>query len=88
MRDLLGHRGGDHVHYALDVPNNVALGMQSSALETAKASASEASQLPSSQGQACYDAKLRTSEAVWGEEAPISNEVMNERRRQCVLPPV
>jgi hypothetical protein len=59
MRDLLDHRGGDHVHYALDVPNNVALGMQSSALETAKASASEATQLPSSQGQACYDAKLK-----------------------------
>ncbi|CAB3790928.1 hypothetical protein [Paraburkholderia fynbosensis] len=31
MKDLLSHRGDDHVHYALDVPDNIASGQQPSA---------------------------------------------------------
>jgi hypothetical protein len=42
----------------------------------------------SNQGQACYDARLKDFRNGMGEDAPVSNDVINERRGRCGLPPV
>lgn len=88
MWDLLHHRGNDHVHAMLNVPDNIAPGQRPSASEpTTPASTTGASQRPGNQGQACYDAALKEFRDSKGEEAPINNDVINEWRRQCGLPP-
>lgn len=38
-------------------------------------------------GQACYDAKLKEFRSAMGEEAPVSNDMMNEWRGQCGIAP-
>jgi hypothetical protein len=48
----------------------------------------QAAQSSSNQSQACYDAKLNDFKNGIGEEAPISNDMMNEWRSQCDLPSV
>lgn len=90
MRDLLNHRGDDHVRAVLNVPDNIVPGQQPSAPVSAVATAhtSEAAQSSSNQGQACYDAKLKDFRNSMGEEAPVSNDMMNEWRNQCGLPSV
>ncbi|CAJ3468539.1 Uncharacterised protein [Burkholderia pseudomallei] len=87
MGDLLKHRGDDHVHTVLNVPDNIVHGQQSSAPESATTLDTDAGRASGSQGQACYDAKLKEFRDGMGEEAPISNGVVNEWRGQCGLPP-
>ncbi|MCA8008630.1 hypothetical protein [Burkholderia cenocepacia] len=88
MWDLLNHRGDDHVHAVLNVPDNIVPGQQPSSLESAAATtqATDADKAPNSQSQACYDAKLKDFHSAMGEYAPVSNDMMNEWRGQCGLP--
>ena len=39
-------------------------------------------------GEACCEAKLKDFREGMGEEAPISNDMMNEWRGECELPPL
>lgn len=88
MWDLLNHRGDDHVRAVLGVPDNLVLGQQPSSREPTEATteASDVGMVPNSQGQACYDAKLKDFHGAMGENAPVSNDMMNEWRGQCGLP--
>ncbi|MBR8165585.1 hypothetical protein KDW98_31090 [Burkholderia vietnamiensis] len=90
MSDLLSHRGDDHVHAELGIPDNIVPGQQSSSPESSAATtqATDAAKARNSQGQACYDAKLKDFRSDIGETAPISNDMMNEWRSQCGMPPV
>ncbi len=89
MLDLLVHRGGDHVRAVLNVPDHIGPGVQPSSPESAPASQVPYSGKPSSsQGQACYDAKLKDFHNGMGDDAPVSNDMMNEWRGQCGLPSV
>lgn len=87
--DLLNHRGDDHVHAVLNIPDNIVPGQQPSSPKstTAATQATDAGKTPNSQGQACYDAKLKDFHSGMGEDAPISNDVINEWRSQCGLQP-
>ncbi|WP_209317790.1 hypothetical protein ACQVRY_13775 [Ralstonia pseudosolanacearum] len=89
MWDLLHHRGDDHVHAMLNVPDNIVPAQQPSSPESAATTmqTTDTGKAPHSQGQACYDAKLKDFHNGMGEEAPISNDVMNEWRGQCGLSP-
>ncbi|WP_426825289.1 hypothetical protein [Ralstonia pseudosolanacearum] len=87
MWDLLHHRGDDHVHAVLNVPDNIVPGQQPPATESVAVSkAIDVAQPSSNQGQACYDARLKDFRNGMGEEAPVSNDMMNEWRSQCGLP--
>lgn len=90
MWDLLNHRGDDHVHAVLGVPDNIVPGQQPSSPESAAATtqARNSVKAHNSQGQACYDSKLKDFHSDIGEEAPVSNDMMNEWRSQCGLPSV
>lgn len=90
MWDLLNHRGDDHVHAVLGVPDNIVPGQQPSSPESAAATtqARNSVKAHNSQGQACYDSKLKDFHSDMGEEAPVSNDMMNEWRSQCGLPSV
>lgn len=89
MSDLLVHRGDDHVRAVLGVPDNLGPGQQLSSADSAAATpqATNAGHAPESQGQACYDAKLKDFHNGMGDDAPVSNDMMNEWRGQCGLPP-
>ncbi|UYR06893.1 hypothetical protein NQS38_00615 [Ralstonia pseudosolanacearum] len=88
MRDLLSHRGEDHVHYALDVPDNIVPGQPPSATESLAApKATGAAQPSGTKGQDCYDTKLKDFRNGMGEEAPISTDMISEWRSLCGLPP-
>ncbi|WP_259644384.1 hypothetical protein [Burkholderia pseudomallei] len=90
MWDLLNHRGDDHVHTVLNIPDNIVPDQQPSSPESAAVTtpATDAGKAPNSQGQACYDAKLKGFHSDMGEEALVSNDMMNEWRSQCGLPSV
>ncbi|MCF1444899.1 hypothetical protein ACI2VK_25240 [Ralstonia nicotianae] len=90
MWDLLHHRGDDHVHAMLNVPDNIAPGQQPSSPKSVAATtqATDAGKAPNRLSQACYDAKLKEFHRGMGEDAPISNDMMNEWRSQCGLLPV
>lgn len=90
MRDLLDHRGDDHVRAVLGVPDNIVPRKQPSPPDSAAATthATDADKRPSSQGQACYDAKLEGFHRGMGHAASISDDMMNEWRSQCGLPSV
>ncbi|MGA3959709.1 hypothetical protein ACI2VD_01545 [Ralstonia nicotianae] len=90
MSDLLSHRGNDHVHAMLNIPDNIVRAQQPSSPESAAATTqtTDAGKAPNSRGQACYDAKLKDFHRGMGEDAPISNDMMNEWRSQCGLLPV
>ena len=90
MSDLLVHRGDDHVRAVLNVPDNVALGQRPASLESAAATtlAPDARKAANSQGQTCYDAKLKDFHNGMGDDAPVSNDMMNEWRSLCGLPSV
>ena len=84
MSDLLVHRGDDHVRAVLGVSDNLVPGQQPSSSESAPQSqVTDAGTTPNSHGQACYDAKLKDFHDAMGEEAPVSNDAMNEWRSQC-----
>lgn len=89
MWDLLHHRGDDHVHAALNVPDNIVPGQQlpSPGSPGAISQASDAGKIDNNGGQACYDAKLKDFHIGMGEDSPISNDMMKEWRGQCGLPP-
>lgn len=89
MRDLLDHRGDDHVHAVLNVPDNIVPSQQpSSPASTASTTqAPDAGRASGSQGQACYDAKLQDLRNGMGEEAVVSRDMITEWRIQCGLPP-
>lgn len=88
MWDLLHHRGDDHVHAVLNVPDNIVPGQQPPASESAAVpKAINAAQPSGTKGQACYDAKLKDFRNGMGDEAPIDNDMMTEWRSQCGLPP-
>lgn len=89
MWDLLNHRGDDHVHAVLGVPDHIVPGQQPSSPESAAATtqARNSSKALNSQGQACYDAKLKDFHNGMGDDAPVSNDMINEWRGQCGLPP-
>lgn len=89
MRDLLDHRGDDHVRAVLGVPENIVPGRQPSSSDSAAATsqATDTGKAPESRGQACYDSKLKDFHGGMG-DAPISNDMMNEWRTQCGLPSV
>ncbi|MWL88593.1 hypothetical protein GA566_14290 [Cupriavidus sp. SW-Y-13] len=87
VRDLLHHRSEDHVRYVLNVPANVTLGQATTSSEPAPApTVSDSRQQSGTQGEACYDAKLKDFRNGMGEEAPVSNDMINEWRGQCSLP--
>lgn len=91
MWDLLNHRGDDHVHAVLGVPDNIVPGKQPSAPPDSAAAmtqATDAGKPSSSQGQACYHAKLEDFHRGMGDAAPASDDMMNEWRSQCGLPSV
>ncbi|MGD7197278.1 hypothetical protein [Ralstonia pseudosolanacearum] len=89
MWDLLNHRGDDHVHAVLNIPDSIVPGQQPLASgSTGALPATNTVQPPGSQGQACYDAKLKDFHSGMGEDAPVSNDMMNEWRSQCGLPSV
>jgi hypothetical protein len=48
--------------------------------------AADARGASNNQGQPCYDAKLKDFRNGMGEEASVSNDMMNEWRSQCGLP--
>jgi hypothetical protein len=81
MQDLLRSRGDDHVHYVLNIPGKVVPGL----LETA-ASAAPAPSNAGGSKEACYDAKLKDFRSGMGDDAPISNDMMNEWRADCGMP--
>ncbi|MGS0622389.1 hypothetical protein ACU8YE_05725 [Ralstonia sp. VS2407] len=87
MWDLLHYRGDDHVHAVLNVPDNIVPGQQPTASESPAAPKGINAPQPSSKGQDCYDAKLKDFRNGMGEEAPVSNDMMNEWRSQCGLSP-
>ncbi|WP_232520277.1 HlyD family secretion protein [Ralstonia solanacearum] len=88
IRDLLHNRGDDHVHAMLNVPGNIAPGQLPSASKSATApQTAKASQQPGSQGQVCYDAKLRDFQNGMGGEVSIGNDMMSEWRSLCGLSP-
>ncbi|BCM01772.1 hypothetical protein BL247_22490 [Ralstonia solanacearum] len=87
MWDLLHHRGDDHVHAMLNVPDNIVPGQQPAASEAAAVPKAINAAQPSGKGQDCYNAKLKDFRNGMGEEAPISNDMMSEWRGQCGLPP-
>lgn len=87
VRDLLHHRGEDHVRYVLNAPANVKLGQATTSSEQVPATtASDSRQQSANQGEACYDAKLKDFRNGMGKEAPVSNDMMNEWRSQCRRP--
>lgn len=87
MWDLLNHRGDDHVHAVLNVPDHIGPRLQPSSRESAPASQVTDPGKPSnSQGQACFDANLKDFHNGMGEDAPVSTDMMNEWRSQCGLP--
>ncbi len=87
--DLLRHRGDDHVHAVLNVPDNIVPGQQPSASESATTTNTiNSSPASNNSGQACYDAKLKDFHSGMGEGAPVSNDMMNEWRSQCSMPQV
>ena len=90
MSDLLVHRGDDHVRAVLGVPDNVALGQLPASPEPAAATtlAPDTGKAPNSQGQVCYDAKLKDFHNDMGEDSPVSDDMMKEWRSQCGMPPV
>ncbi|MGS0974117.1 hypothetical protein [Burkholderia glumae] len=90
MWDLLNHRGDDHVHAVLGIPDNIVPGQRPSSPESASATtqARHSVKAPNSQGQTCYESKLKNFHSDMGEEAPVSNDMMNEWRSQCGLPSV
>jgi len=90
MSDLLSHRGDDHIRAVLGVPDNLVLGQQPASPEPATATtpAPDAGKAPNSQGQACYDAKLKDFHNGMGDDAPASNDMTNEWRTQCGLPSI
>ncbi|VCS85317.1 Uncharacterized conserved protein [Burkholderia pseudomallei] len=88
MWDLLHHRGDDHVHAVLNVPDNIVPGQQPSASASAAVPKAIDAAQPSGKGQDCYDAKLKDFRNGMGEEAPVSNDTMREWRGQCGLSPV
>lgn len=89
MENVLNHRGDDHVHAVLNIPDNIVPGQQPSSPESATApKATHAGQPSGNQGQACYDAKLKDFQNGMGEDAPVSNDISNEWRSQCGLPSV
>jgi len=81
MQDLRRSRGDDHVHYVLNIPGKVLPGL----LETTAPAAKTTSNASSSK-EACYDAKLKGFRSGMGDEAPISNDMMNEWRTECGMP--
>ncbi|WP_259555364.1 hypothetical protein [Burkholderia thailandensis] len=89
MGDLLNHRGNDHVHAVLNVPDNIVPGQLPSAPESAATTtkATSAGQPSGTKDQDCYDAKLKEFRNGMGERAPVSNDTMNEWRSECGLPP-
>ncbi|MFV8618603.1 hypothetical protein [Ralstonia pseudosolanacearum] len=87
MWDLLHHRGDDHVHAMLNVPDNIVPGQQPPASESAAVPKAVNAAQPSGKSQDCYDAKLKDFRNGMGDETPISNDMMNEWRSQCGLPP-
>ncbi|QWF13229.1 hypothetical protein KME70_14575 [Ralstonia solanacearum] len=88
VRDLLHHRGEDHVRYVLNAPANVTLGRATTSSEPAPTTtASESHQQSGNQGEACYDAKVKDFRDGMGEEAPINNDMINEWRGLCGLLP-
>lgn len=87
MWDLLHHRGDDHVHHALNVPDNIVSGQHPPLPDSATTKATNAGQAPGSHGQACYDAKLKDFRNGMGKDTPVSNDMMNEWRGQCGLSP-
>ncbi|MCF1442029.1 HlyD family secretion protein [Ralstonia nicotianae] len=88
MWDLLHHRGDDHVHAVLNVPDNIVPSQPLSTSKTSTASkATDAGQASSNKGQDCYDAKLKDFRNGMGEETPISKDMLNEWRSQCGLSP-
>ncbi|WP_259344498.1 DUF3435 domain-containing protein [Burkholderia pseudomallei] len=88
MRDLLSHRGDDHVHYTLDVPDNIVPGQPLSATESLAApKATGVTQPSGTKGQDCYDAKAKDFRNGMGEEAPVSTDMISEWRSLCGLPP-
>ncbi|WP_321872984.1 hypothetical protein [Burkholderia ubonensis] len=90
VSDLLNHRGDDHVHTVLNVPDNVVPVHQPSMSEstTATTQAPDAGPASGSQGQACYDAKLKDFRDSMEQDTSVSNDMMNEWRSQCGLPSV
>lgn len=90
MWDLLNHRGDDHVHAVLNVPDNIVPSQQPSSPASAASTtqAPNAGRASGSQGQACYDAKLKDFRNSMGEDKSVSNDAMNEWRSQCGLPSV
>ncbi|MCA8452164.1 MULTISPECIES: HlyD family secretion protein [Burkholderia cepacia complex] len=87
MWDLLHHRGDDHVHAVLNIPDNIVPDQQPPASEAAAVPKAIDAAQPSGKGQDCYDAKLKDFRNGMGEEAPVSNDMMNEWRGQCGLSP-
>lgn len=87
MWDLLHHRGDDHVHAVLNVPDNIVPGQQPPLPESATTKAANAGQASGNQGQICYDAKLKDFRNGMGEQTPISNDIIAEWRSQCGLSP-
>ncbi|MFV8529728.1 hypothetical protein [Ralstonia pseudosolanacearum] len=87
MWDLLHHQGDDHVRALLNVPDNIVPGQQPAASESAAVPKAVNAVQPSGKGQDCYDAKLKEFRNGMGEEAPVSNDMMNEWRSQCGLSP-
>lgn len=87
MYDLLIHRGDDHVHAVLNVPGNIIPGQQPLAPRSAASTtgAADAGKVPNSQGQGCYDEKLKDFHGGMGDDAPVSHDMMNEWRSQCGL---
>ncbi|WP_230425979.1 hypothetical protein [Ralstonia syzygii] len=88
--DLLNHRGDDHVHAVLNIPDSLVPGQQPPAAEsvTSAAKVTNAGRASSNQAQTCYDAKLKDFRNGMGQEASVSNDMMNEWRSQCGLPSV
>ncbi|PLC06044.1 hypothetical protein CY658_03075 [Variovorax sp. RO1] len=86
MRHLLQYRGVEHVRSALNVPAHVIPGQPPVVESTAMKAAPEANRPAGAKGQACYDAKLKEFRTGEGEEAPVSNDMMNEWRGECGLP--
>ncbi|WP_198118797.1 hypothetical protein [Massilia rhizosphaerae] len=87
IRDLLHHRGDDHVHYALDIPADVTPGQFQTAEIAEKTSSSVHVHEAENSKEACYDNKLKGFKSGMGDDAPVSNDMMQEWRNQCGLPP-
>jgi hypothetical protein len=86
MRDILHYRGDDHVRYALDVPGDVVPGQLNATEPSAKKASSVPIQEAGNSKEVCYANKLKNLKEGMGEEAPVSNDMMQEWRSQCGLP--